>query len=76
MTKNKEINGILEKVGEALHRSDEAILASNNLLKELDKTGAEADGKYREAQAAVDQDIERIAQEMDEAMVQFVADTE
>lgn len=80
MVKNKSaaaaVKDILSEVQASLARSDEAIASSEALLENLERDRKKSEEEYEKAQAAVDRDIKRIVQGMDEATVQFVAATE
>jgi len=76
MTKNQAVKDLLNKVQASLKSSDDAIESSEVFLKKLEKDRKKSEEEYERAQAAVDLDIKRIVKGMDEATVQFVADTE
>lgn len=74
--KNQKIKNFLNKIRASLKNSDEVIASSKFLLKKLEKDRKKSEEEYEKAQAVVDEEIKKIVQEMDEVMVQFIADTE
>lgn len=73
---SSNVKTILSQVQASLQKADEAIVGSQNFLTKLESDLASAEKEYEKDQAAVDQDIKRIVQRMDEDTIQFVKDTE
>ena len=71
-----DVQAILNQTQAILQKADEAIAGSQNFLAKLESDLAVAEQKYEKDQAAVDQDIKRIVQRMDDDTIQFVKDTE
>lgn len=73
---DSDVQTILSQTQAILQKADEAITASQNFRAKLENELAVADAEYEKAQAAVDQDIKRVVQRMDDDTIQFVKDTE
>lgn len=76
MNQDQKTQQILNQVQTALKRSDDAIKTGRANLAKLDEDLKIIDEKNNKAQHNIDQEIVKIVQDMDEATVQFVKDTE
>ncbi|PIP29127.1 hypothetical protein CO134_00835 [Candidatus Kuenenbacteria bacterium CG_4_9_14_3_um_filter_39_14] len=76
MDQDQKTQLLLSQTQAALRHSDQAIKNSQTTLAKLDDELKKIEDKNNKAQAVIDQEIVNIIQDMDEATVQFVKDTE
>jgi len=76
MDQDQKAQLLLSQTQAALRRSDQAIKNSQTTLDKLDGELKKIEDKNNKDQAVIDQEIVKIVQDMDEATVQFVKDTE
>ncbi len=73
---NKQVQDALALAAKAIQEADETIASSQALRKRLEEDLQRIEEANRRDQAAIDQEILSIIQEMDEATLQFIKDTE
>lgn len=76
MDKDQTTQQILNQAQAALKRADDTISATQTNLDKLEEDLEAINKKNNKTQAAIDQEIVEIVQDMDEATIQFVKDTE
>jgi len=76
MSNDAQIQQTLAIAQAAIKDADDAIANLNSTLAQAQTNVAQAEAENAATQAQLDDDIVKIVQDMDEAVVQFVKDTE
>ena len=72
----QSIDDILVEADAVLNRSNKAIVQSENYLKQLEEYLTQIEAKNNQLQVALDADITKIVEEIDDATIKFIKDTE
>ncbi len=73
---NQQLQDVITKAEQAVHRSNKVIANSKASLKELEQQLENIKLENQQAQQQIDAEINEIINEMDDATVNFIKDTQ